>query len=90
MLRMLILTAIVFAMAGCHDDSQPPPHNPTEELLHREREQRVQAEAGRDKEAASKEHWQNLTAVSAIGAIILLITGTALGARAKQDADRHA
>jgi hypothetical protein len=74
-------------MACCHDDSQPP--TPTEELLQREKEQRMQAEANRDKETASKEQWQGLTAVSVIGAIILLITGTILGSRTKHDAQHH-
>ena len=85
--RTLILIAIVFAMAGCHDDSQPPP-NPTEELLKREKEHRIQAEASRDKEAASKERWQGYTAAAVVGAVILLITGTILGSRAKHDAER--
>ena len=88
MRRTLILTAIVFAMANCHDDGQPPQPNPTEELLQRERGQRLQAEANREKERAGKEHWQGLTAITAIGAIILLITGTILGSRAKHDATR--
>ena len=86
MLKTLMLTAIVVAMTSCHDDSQPP--HPTEELLQREREQRLQAEANREKEAASKEQWQGFTAVAVVGAIILFITGTILGSRAKHDAER--
>ena len=87
--RKLILVAIVFAMAGCHDDSQTPQQQITEELLQREREQRVQAEASRDKETASKERWQGYTVLAVVGAIILLITGTILGSRTKHDAQDH-
>ena len=86
MLRILILTAIVFAMAGCHDDSQPPDR--TEALLQHERELRLQAEAKTEREGAKKEKWQAFTAVAVVGAIILLITGTILGSRAKNDAER--
>ena len=85
--RMLILIAIVFAMAGCPDGSQPPPP-PTEELLQREKEQRMQAEANRDKERARKEKWQVFAALAVVGAVIMLITGTILGSRAKHNAER--
>ena len=83
--RILILIAIVFAMAGCHDDSQPP----TETLLQHERELRLQAEAKTESEAAKKEKWQAFTTIAVVGAIILLITGTILGSRAKSDAEQN-
>ena len=53
--RTLTLTAIVFAMAGCPKEQESPQQQITEERLQREKEQRVQAEAARDKERAGKE-----------------------------------
>jgi hypothetical protein len=84
--RKLILTAIVFALAGCPKE---PQQQITEGRLQREREQRVQAEAARDKERAGKEQWQGFTAIAIISGLVLLITGTILGSITKHDAQHH-
>ena len=87
MRRKLMLIAILFAMAGCPEEPQTPQIN--EERLQREKEQRMQAEASRDKERAGKEQWQGFTATAVVGAVILLITGVMLGSRTKHDAQHH-
>ena len=87
--RTLILTAIVFAMAGCPKEQESPQQQITEERLQREREQRMQAEASRDKERAGKEQWQGFTAIAIISGLVLLITGTILGSITKHDAQHH-
>ena len=86
MLRKLILTGIVFAMAGCPKE---PQQQITEERLQREKEQRMQAEQARDKERDGKEQWQGLTAIAVAGGLILLIAGTILGSITKNDAQYH-
>jgi hypothetical protein len=88
MRRRLISTAIVLAMAGCREDGQSPQQQIAQDGLQREKEQRIQAEAAREEARAGKERWQGFTAVACIGAIILLITGTILGSRTKQDSER--
>jgi len=87
--KTLILTAIVFAMAGCRDDGQTTQQQIAQDRLQREKEQRMQAEASKDKERAGKEQWQGFTAAAIVGAGILFITGTILGSRAIRDAERH-
>jgi hypothetical protein len=82
MRRTLILTAVIFGMTGCPEGDQPPQPNPTEEMLRREREQRMQLEA-------SKEHWQTLATVAVIAAVVLLIAGVILGSKARSDAGRR-
>ena len=84
-----MLIAIMFAMAGCPEEPQTPQSQINEERLQREKEQRMQAEASRDKERAGKEQWQGFTAIAVVGAIILLITGAMLGSRTKHDAQHH-
>jgi hypothetical protein len=87
--RNLILTAIVFAMACCHDNSETLQQEISGERLQREKEQRMQAEVARDKEKAGKKQWQGLTAIAAVGGLVLLITGTILGSITKHDAQHH-
>ena len=84
-----MLIAIMFAMAGCPQEPQTPQSQNNEDRLQREKEQRMLAEAGRDKERAGKETWQGFAAVAVVGAVILLIIGTILGSRTKHDAQHH-
>jgi hypothetical protein len=80
---------IVFAMAGCHDNSDTQQQQITDERLQREKEQRMQAEEARDRERVDKERWQGFTAIAIISGLVLLITGTILGSRTKHDAQHH-
>jgi hypothetical protein len=86
---MLIIAAVILGMTGCPPEDKPPQPNPTEQLLQREKEQRMQLEASKSKETASKETWQALATVSVIAAVVLLITGIILGSKARNDAERH-
>ena len=89
MRKKLMLIAIMFAMAGCPQEPQIPQSQINEDRLQREKEQRIQAEASRDKEKAGKEQWQGFTAIAVVGAIILLIAGAMLGSRTKHHAQHH-
>lgn len=81
-LQILLLT-LLFTLTGC-PDSQPPSNNYAEE-----QKKRKEAEAQRDHEAASKAGWQVVAFITGIGAVILLITGTIMGSRARHHAKRR-
>lgn len=81
-LRILLL-ALFFTLTGC-PDSQPPSNQYAEE-----QKKRKEAETQRDYEAASKAGWQAVAFITGIGAVILLITGTIMGSRARHHAKRR-
>ena len=78
-----LLIAFMFALTGC-PDGQPPSNQYAEE-----QKKRKEAEAQRDNEAASKAGWQAVAFITGIGAVILLITGTIMGSRARHYAKRR-
>lgn len=81
-----LLIAFMVTLSGCHNE--PQALSPAEELKH-ERQKRIEAEAARDHEAASKGGLEVVVFITGIGAILLLITGTILGSRARHHANRR-
>ena len=81
-----LLIALMFALSGCNEEPQST--SQAEELQH-ERQRRIEVEAWRDREAASKGGWEIVAFITGIGAILLLITGTILGSRARHHANRR-
>jgi hypothetical protein len=60
-----------------------------EEQARKQAEQaREQAEQAREKAEAGKSTWQTVAWVAGVGAVILLIVGTAIGSSAKVDAQK--
>ena len=80
-----LLIAFMLALTGCPDEPKPPS---PEELKH-EQQKRIEAEARRDREAASKGDWQVVAFIAGISAVLLLIVGTILGSRARHHANRR-
>ena len=80
-----LLIAFMFALTGCPDEPKPP----TPEELKHEQQKRKEAEAQKDREAASKGNWQAVAFITGIGAILLLITGTILGSMSRKDDRRQ-
>ena len=86
------------AMTACPDSSQhapappaakppdPAPKTELEKKIEVEQQLRHQTEARLEKQESTTSQWQTLTLSAVFGAVILLVVGTALGAKARHDA----
>ena len=95
---LLLALVLVLALTACPDSSQhispppaaaPPGPVPKAELetqIAVEQQLRHQTEALLKQQESTTSHWQKLTLIAFSAASILLIIGTALGAKARHDA----
>lgn len=68
-------------LAGCKEDNQ------SQQELERERERARQAEIAREQAEKSKNMWQTVAWVAGVGAVVLLVFGTAIGSSARKDSE---
>ena len=63
-----------------------PPKSDLETKIAVEQQLRQQTEARLTQQESTTSHWQKLTLIAVAGASLLLVIGTALGAKARHDA----
>ena len=83
MARILMLT-LFLALSGCPEE----PRSPIPELK-QEQQRRIEAEARIDRVESSKGKWQTFAFITSVSAVLLLILGTILGSKCRQNAERR-
>lgn len=95
---LLILLTMVLVIPACPESGSPPPPPvaakppppPTDKDLEKkievEQQLRLQTEARLARQESTTGRWQTLTLIAIAAAVMLLIVGTALGAKARHDA----
>jgi len=77
-LALLLLS--VSLLAGCYDKDKA--------AVERERQRAEQAERARKIAEDEKSMWQTVACVVGVGAVVLLVLGTAIGSSARKDAEK--
>jgi hypothetical protein len=67
-------------------DIDPPPPSPSQEVLQQQQRRIVELESQLDGVRDTSDRWKLLCAAAGVGALVLLIFGTALGAKTRHDA----
>ncbi|MDB6117695.1 MAG: hypothetical protein JWO08_1476 [Verrucomicrobiaceae bacterium] len=95
---LLTLLTLVLVIPACPESGGPPPppaaakpppppvNIDLEKKVEVEQQLRLQTEARLAKQESTTGHWQTLTLIAIAAAGVLLIIGTALGAKARHDA----
>ena len=90
-IQLICALILTLTLVGCEegeDEKSDPTANLREEI-EAQRELRFEAEARAEKEAGSRSKWELAAFVLALAALAAFVSGTAIGSRAKHNAEER-